>query len=369
MLSPPLNLTLAPTFLTKDHQLCKVYPSSDNTHISDSLVPAAEEQDSSPLAASGNQEETAGTHTNAPPSVEGDIGDDFSLLLDTNSPKEQPAHPVIEEQDSSPLAPSGNQEEIEDSHTNTPPSVEDDIGDEFSLPVDTNSPKEQPTHPGIEKQDNSPLAPSGNQEETADNHTNTPPSVEGDIGDDYSLHLDTNSPKEQPVYPIIEEQDSSPLAPSGNQEETADNHANTPPSVESDIGDGYSLHLDTNSPKEQLAHPVIEEQGSSPLAPSGNQEETADNHTNSPPSVEDDIDDECSSHLDTNSPKEQPTHPITEERATVTSPLDVDMHPEPKENVTDLLFRIRGLYRLLDLISEQGSGGAGMINVLSGYTI
>jgi len=45
------------------------------------------------------------------------------------------------------------------------------------------------------------------------------------------------------------------------------------------------------------------------------------------------------------------------------------MHDEPKENVTDLLFRIRGLYRLLDLISEPGSGGAGMIDITSRYTI
>ena len=207
MLSPPLNLTLAPTFLTKDHQLCKVYPSSDNTHISDSLVPAAEEQDSSPLVPPGNQEETAGTHTNTPPSVEGDIGGDYSLRLDTSSPKEQPTHPVIEEQDSSPPAPSGN------------------------------------------------------QEETAGTHTNTPPSVESDIGDDLSLRLEMNSPKEQP------------------------------------------------------------------------------------------------------------THPVIEEHATITSPIGAAMHDEPKENVTDLLFRIRGLYRLLDLISEQGSGGAGMISVLSCYII
>ena len=59
---------------------------------------------------------------------------------------------------------------------------------------------------------------------------------------------------------------------------------------------------------------VAEEQDSSPLAPSGNREE------------------EIGSHMD-----------------------------EPKGDDTDLLFRIRGLYRLLDLISEQGSEGAGMI--------
>ena len=34
---------------------------------------------------------------------------------------------------------------------------------------------------------------------------------------------------------------------------------------------------------------------------------------------------------------------------------------ERKRDDADLLLRIRGLYRLLDLISEQGSGGAGMI--------
>jgi hypothetical protein len=42
-------------------------------------------------------------------------------------------------------------------------------------------------------------------------------------------------------------------------------------------------------------------------------------------------------------------------------PVDVIMHDEPKEVDMDLLSRIHGLYRLLDLISEQGSGGAGMM--------
>ena len=41
--------------------------------------------------------------------------------------------------------------------------------------------------------------------------------------------------------------------------------------------------------------------------------------------------------------------------------IDVVMHDEPKGNDPDLLYRICGLYRLLDLINEQGSGGAGMI--------
>jgi hypothetical protein len=46
-------------------------------------------------------------------------------------------------------------------------------------------------------------------------------------------------------------------------------------------------------------------------------------------------------------------------------PFDVIMHEDPKEVDMDLLSRIHGLYRLLDLISEQGSGGAGMMIVSS----
>jgi len=37
------------------------------------------------------------------------------------------------------------------------------------------------------------------------------------------------------------------------------------------------------------------------------------------------------------------------------------MRDEASGDDTDLMFRVRGLYRLLDLINEQGSGGAGMI--------
>ena len=59
---------------------------------------------------------------------------------------------------------------------------------------------------------------------------------------------------------------------------------------------------------------VAEEQHSWPLTPSGNREEAAGSHTD-----------------------------------------------EPTRDDADLLFRIRGLYRLLDLISEQGSEGAGVI--------
>src|SRR5258706_5054210 len=108
--------------------------------------------------------------------------------------------------------------------------------------------------------------------------------------------------------------------------------------------------------------PVAEEQDSSPLAPPGNQEGTAGDHTNTPPPVEGDIADDLSLHLDANSPNQQPTHPVIEEQPTITDPIDVVMHDEPKGNDPDLLYRIRGLYRLLDLIDEQGSGGAGMIN-------
>ena len=108
---------------------------------------------------------------------------------------------------------------------------------------------------------------------------------------------------------------------------------------------------------------VDEEQDGSPLAPSENQEETAGNQTNILPPVGDDIDSDVSLHADTISLKEQPTHPVIEEQATTADPIDVVTCDAPNEDDTDLLFRIRGLYRLLDLINEQGSGGAGMIKV------
>ena len=107
--------------------------------------------------------------------------------------------------------------------------------------------------------------------------------------------------------------------------------------------------------------PAAEEQDSSPLPPPGNQEGTAGDHTNTPPPVEGNIGDDVSLHLDASSPNQQPTHPAIEEHTTITDPIDVVMHDEPKLNDPDLLYRIRGLYRLLDLINEQGSGGAGMI--------
>jgi hypothetical protein len=106
---------------------------------------------------------------------------------------------------------------------------------------------------------------------------------------------------------------------------------------------------------------VAEEQDSSLLAPSGNHEDIAGSHTNDLPPVEGDIGDDRSLHPDTDSLKQQPTHPVIEEQATTADPIDVVMRDEANGDNTDLLFRIRGLYRLLDLINEQGSGGAGMI--------
>ena len=103
---------------------------------------------------------------------------------------------------------------------------------------------------------------------------------------------------------------------------------------------------------------AAEDQDSSLLAPPGNQEEIAGSHTNDLPPVEGDIGDDRSLHPDTNSRKE---HPVIEEQETTADPIDVVMHDEPNEDAADLLLRIRGLYRLLDLINEQGSGGAGMI--------
>ncbi len=107
---------------------------------------------------------------------------------------------------------------------------------------------------------------------------------------------------------------------------------------------------------------AAEEQDSSPLAPPGNQEGTPGDRTNTPLPVEGDIGNNLSLHLDANSPNQLPTHPVIEEQATIPDPIGVVMDKEPKGNDPDLLYRIRGLYRLLDLINEQGSGGAGMID-------
>lgn len=106
---------------------------------------------------------------------------------------------------------------------------------------------------------------------------------------------------------------------------------------------------------------VPEEQGISPSAPPENQEETTASHTNTPPPIDDDMADDCSQHFDTTLTKEQTTPPVIEGQTSIPDPIDVAIHDEPKESDTDLLFRIHGLYRLLDLINEQGSGGAGMI--------
>ena len=77
--------------------------------------------------------------------------------------------------------------------------------------------------------------------------------------------------------------------------------------------------------------------------------------------VEDDTGGDRSRHLDdANSTNEQSTRPITEEQASIPDPIDIVMHDDTKKRDTDLLFRIGGFYRLLDLINEQGSGGAGM---------
>ena len=103
------------------------------------------------------------------------------------------------------------------------------------------------------------------------------------------------------------------------------------------------------------------EQDSSPQSTPGNQESTADDHTVTPLPAEGDIGDDRLLHLNAHSPNQQPMHPVIEEHATITVPIE---HDEPKGDDTDLLYRIRGLYRLLDLINEQGSGGAGMIKVL-----
>ena len=123
----------------------------------------------------------------------------------------------------------------------------------------------------------------------------------------------------------------------------------------------YSSSFSTRLPHFLVA--AAEDQDSSPLAPPGNQEGS---HTNDLPPVEGDIGDDRSLHPDTDSPKE---HPVIEEQETTADPIDVVMRDEPNRDDTDLLFRIRGLYRLLDLINEQGSGGAGMIKTPYCYII
>ena len=53
-------------------------------------------------------------------------------------------------------------------------------------------------------------------------------------------------------------------------------------------------------------------------------------------------------------------------------PVDIIMHDGPNEPEMDLLSRIHGLYRLLDLISEQGSGGIGTMiasSMAQGYSL
>ena len=105
---------------------------------------------------------------------------------------------------------------------------------------------------------------------------------------------------------------------------------------------------------------AAEEQDSSPLAPSGNREEAASGHENNLPLVERVMGGDGPLHPESPE-KDLPAPPGSEEQAKITDPVGVAMCDEPKRDDADLLFRIHGLYRLLDLISEQGSGGAGMI--------
>lgn len=108
---------------------------------------------------------------------------------------------------------------------------------------------------------------------------------------------------------------------------------------------------------------VADEQDGAPPVPSGNPEGTVDNHTDTPPAAEGDTGGDRLPHPDTTATKQASVHPVLGEQTSIADPIDVVMRDEPKECDTDLLFRIRGLYRLLDLINEQGSGGAGATNV------
>ena len=215
-----------------------------------------------------------------------------------------------------------------------------------------------------EEQDSSPPAPFGNQE-IAGNHTNIPPSVEGDIGVDYSLHL---LPKEQPRHPVIEEQATitgTPLQTSTNPNAGFPNSP-SPCAYRGPITPGPSLL------------PIL---GSG----SGVSDKAKFMSTMS------EFYDRAASHKNYVSIEEiEALRKLVQKELSVKirdGDVDVNMKLQlslavgdgtvatlkedhvPKGSVTDLLFRIRGLYRLLDLISEQGSGGAGMINVLSRYVI
>jgi len=95
-----------------------------------------------------------------------------------------------------------------------------------------------------------------------------------------------------------------------------------------------------------------------------------DGHTDTPPVVEDDTGGDRSLHLDdANSTNEQSTRPIIEDQTSIPDPIDVVMHDETNESEADLLFRIDRFYRLLDLINEQGSGGAGTLLLFHSATL
>jgi hypothetical protein len=102
---------------------------------------------------------------------------------------------------------------------------------------------------------------------------------------------------------------------------------------------------------------VAEEQESPPPIPLGNQGEAASTEGLSHHTIVTQREsDDATAPAD--SVKNEVTPLATEETP---DPVDVIMHEELKEIDMDLLSRIHGLYRLLDLISEQGSGGAGTV--------
>ena len=100
---------------------------------------------------------------------------------------------------------------------------------------------------------------------------------------------------------------------------------------------------------------VASEQDGPPPIPSGNQGETAS--TEGPHSTSTTVQGNSDGAIYSVDPvNNRYTSLVTEETP---DPIDVIIHDEPREVDMDLLSRIRGLYRLLDLISEQGSGGTG----------
>ena len=103
---------------------------------------------------------------------------------------------------------------------------------------------------------------------------------------------------------------------------------------------------------------AVEEQGGPPSIPLRNEGERA--NAESPHPITTTVHAERDGATGSVDPVKNQDKPLLSED--MPDPVDVTMHEDTKDVGMDLLSRIPGLYRLLDLISEQGSGGAGMLS-------